>query len=262
MSKKRRLGSDPLSWINDSREAETQEKVPNPPTGVPEIKSDPPPENLVPFGEMEQITDSTYKLKKTAVTEQNPAQTEYKRPTEADISRPNENNLLKTQENEPFQEGINPKGGKFLAFCIGKEEYGIHILKIQEIIGMLPITEVPNTRHFIRGVVNLRGKVIPVIELRLKCGMATVEYTRQTCIIVIQVCGNLIGVIVDNVSEVIHFTGEEIADTPSFGDTEIDTEYIMGIGKIKKRVTILLDIDKVLSFDKWKMNRESEKDLP
>ena len=114
---------------------------------------------------------------------------------------------------------------------------------------MMPITPVPNTPEFISGVINLRGLVIPVMELRLKFGMEVVEYTDQTCIIVVQTQGNKIGIIVDRVSEVTNFTSENIEDAPSFGEIEIDIEYIRGIGKADDKIKVLLDIDKVLSAE-------------
>ena len=140
--------------------------------------------------------------------------------------------------------------GKYLTFSLADEEYGIGILKIREIIGMLPITSVPQTPDFVKGVINLRGKVIPVLDLRLRFGMPEIEYTERTCIIVVEINGQAgkiqIGSVVDSVSEVLNIKGEEIEDTPTFG-TSLDTEYILGMAKIDGGVKILLDIDKVLS---------------
>jgi purine-binding chemotaxis protein CheW len=137
-------------------------------------------------------------------------------------------------------------GGKFLTFFLAGEEYGIEILKVHEIIGMMPITRVPRTPGFIRGVINLRGKVIPVVDLRLKFGMESVAHTDETCIIVVQVRGAEMGIVVDKVSEVRDIAAQDIEDTPSFG-TDVNTDYILGIGKSEGKVKILLDIDKVLS---------------
>lgn len=137
-------------------------------------------------------------------------------------------------------------GGKFLTFFLAGEEYGIEILKVHEIIGMMPITRVPRTPHFIRGVINLRGKVIPIVELRLKFGMESVEQTSETCIIVVHVEGIEMGIVVDRVSEVLNIAGGEIEDAPSFGE-DVNTDYILGIGKTQAKVKILLDIDRVLS---------------
>ncbi|HEY0971833.1 MAG TPA: chemotaxis protein CheW [Gemmatimonadales bacterium] len=137
------------------------------------------------------------------------------------------------------------KGGKYLTFFIDAEEYGVEILKVQEIIGALPITRVPRTPHFVKGVINLRGKVIPIVDLRAKFGMEPAA-SGESCIIVVQVQGVQLGVLVDRVSEVSAITESEIADTPSFG-SEVDTEYLLGIAKGEGKVTLLLDIDRVLT---------------
>lgn len=143
-------------------------------------------------------------------------------------------------------ETAEAKGGKFLTFFLGEEEYGLEILKVQEIIGLMSITRVPRTPAFVRGVINLRGKVIPIVELRSKFRMETVEDTEQTCIIVVQTQGVQFGVVVDRVSEVVDLDSESIEDAPEFG-AEIDTDYILGMGKTGSRVRILVDIDRVLS---------------
>ncbi|RMH16622.1 MAG: chemotaxis protein CheW [Gemmatimonadetes bacterium] len=135
---------------------------------------------------------------------------------------------------------------KFLTFFLDSEEYGIEILKVHEIIGLMPITRVPRTPEYVMGVVNLRGKVIPVVDLRLKFGMEAIEPTELTCIIVVQARGLVFGLVVDRVSEVVDLIQENIEDAPTFG-SGIDTDYIMGMGKSEDRVTILLDIDRVLS---------------
>ena len=140
--------------------------------------------------------------------------------------------------------------GKYLTFTLNEEEYGIGILKIKEIIGMMPITSVPQTPEFVKGVINLRGKVIPVIDLRLRFGMEAIDYTERTCIIVVEIEGPtdmvMIGIVVDAVSEVLNIKGEEIEDTPTFG-TKLNTDYILGMAKMEGGVKILLDIDRVLS---------------
>jgi purine-binding chemotaxis protein CheW len=142
------------------------------------------------------------------------------------------------------------KAGKYLTFKLGVEEYGLEILKVQEIIKMMDITRVPRTPEFVRGVINLRGKVIPVVELRLKFGMPTVETTDKTCVIVVQVRRQgetvTMGTIVDEVSEVLDIGGDLIEPAPEFG-TSVDTDFILGMGKIAKKVIMLLDVDKVLS---------------
>ena len=144
--------------------------------------------------------------------------------------------------------GFDQIAGKYLTFFLEEEEYGLEILKVREIIGVMEITPVPRTPEFIRGVINLRGKVIPVIELRQKFGMETVEQTDETCIIVVQAEGMEMGIVVDRVSEVTDISSEEIQEAPSFG-TSVDTDYILGIGKSEERVKLLLDIDQVLSVE-------------
>ena len=139
-------------------------------------------------------------------------------------------------------------GGKFLTFFLEDEEYGIEILKVQEIIGMMSVTPVPRTPSFVRGVINLRGQVIPIIDLRLKFGMPAIAQTEETCVIVVRAQGVEMGIIVDKVSEVLDIATEEIDPVPSFGAT-VDTAYILGIGKAAGNVKLLLHIDKVLSTD-------------
>jgi len=142
--------------------------------------------------------------------------------------------------------------GKYLTFSLAGEEYGIGILKIKEIIGLMPITTVPRTPPFVKGVINLRGKVIPVVDLRLKFGMEEMGYTERTCIIVVEIAGQggsvLIGIVVDSVSEVLNIKGGDIEETPTFG-AKLDTDYILGMAKMNGGVKILLDIDKVLGAE-------------
>jgi purine-binding chemotaxis protein CheW len=145
---------------------------------------------------------------------------------------------------------MSDKEGKYLTFSLANEEYGIGILKIKEIIGMMPITTVPRTPEFVKGVINLRGKVIPVIDLRLRFKMEPMDYTDRTCIIVVEIESQsgtvLIGAVVDSVSEVLNVGGDDIEETPSFGK-KLDTEYILGMAKMEGGVKILLDIDQVLN---------------
>jgi purine-binding chemotaxis protein CheW len=140
------------------------------------------------------------------------------------------------------------RSGKYLTFCLDNEEYGLEILKVREIIGMMSITNVPRTPDFIKGVINLRGKVIPVIDLRLKFGMPEAERTEETCVIVVNLGQVEVGIIVDRVSEVRDIDGKDIDDPPSFGST-VDSSFILGMGKAGGKVTILLDICKVLGED-------------
>jgi len=162
---------------------------------------------------------------------------------------------LTEAKNQVAKAITNPEG-KYLTFSLEGEEYGIGILKIKEIIGMMPITPVPRTPAFVKGVVNLRGKVIPVINLRLKFGMQEVPYTERTCIIVVETRGErgalLMGIVVDSVSEVLNIKTGEIEETPVLG-ASLDSDYIFGIAKMNGGVKILLDIDRVLSTNETTM---------
>jgi len=143
--------------------------------------------------------------------------------------------------------------GKYLTFGLGSEEYGLEILKVKEIIGVMNITSVPQTPKYVKGVINLRGKGIPVVDLRLKFSMDAVEYNDRTCIIVVDIAGKagkktVMAIVVDSVSEVLNIKGEEIEDTPTSG-VSLETDYILGMAKVKGGVKILLDINKVLTTD-------------
>jgi purine-binding chemotaxis protein CheW len=151
---------------------------------------------------------------------------------------------------------MTDKEGKYLTFNLAGEEYGIGILKVKEIIGMMPVTVVPQTPAYIKGVINLRGKVIPVIDLRLKFAIAAADYTERTCIIVVEIttAGRtvLMGIVVDSVSEVLNIKGADIEDTPTFG-AKLNTEFILGMAKVAGGIKILLDIDRILSIEEIKM---------
>ncbi|MCP4676677.1 MAG: purine-binding chemotaxis protein CheW [Deltaproteobacteria bacterium] len=141
--------------------------------------------------------------------------------------------------------------GKYMSFKIAEEEYGLEILKVREIIGLMDITRVPRTADFMRGVINLRGKVEPVVDLRLKFGMPKIEATDQTVIIVVQYSykGNAftMGILVDEVLEVLNIESKEIEPPPNFGAGAIDADFILGVGKHDKRVIFLLDIGRILT---------------
>ena len=145
--------------------------------------------------------------------------------------------------------------GKYLTFVLGSEEYGIEIIKVREIIGIMDITTVPQTPDYMKGVINLRGKVIPVIDLRLKFSMSEEEYTQETCVIVVEVNNTHIGIIVDSVSEVQDISGSEIEEPPVLGKG-VDTNFILGMGKVKEKIIILLDIEKVLTSEDLDMAKE------
>jgi purine-binding chemotaxis protein CheW len=158
------------------------------------------------------------------------------------------------------QQKADPRAGKYLTFCLGNEEFAIQVLRVREIMGVREINAVPQTPSYVKGVINLRGKVIPVVDLRLKFGLAELEYTQRTCIIVVQIevahiepsraesgAGHLeIGVIVDAVSEVLTLQAGDIENTPEFGSGVV-MPYLLGMAKIKGKVKILLDINRVLS---------------
>ena len=139
--------------------------------------------------------------------------------------------------------------GKYLTFTLGAEEFGLQILKVREIIGYMDITAVPRAPQDVRGVINLRGQVVPIVDMRARFAMPPVEVTDQTCIIVVEVTAGRqrfhTGIIVDHVCEVLDIDGADIEPTPQF-DSGVDTSFILGMGKIDNAVKILLDIDKVL----------------
>ena len=148
--------------------------------------------------------------------------------------------------------GIPVKEGKYLTFSLAGEEYGIGILKVKEIIGMMAVTHVPQTPGFVKGVINLRGKVIPVVDLRLRFNLEAAAYTERTCIIVVEVAGAqghvMMGIVVDAVCDVLSIAGDDIEDTPDFGH-RVNTDYMTAIAKVKGTVKILLDLDRVLGAD-------------
>lgn len=167
------------------------------------------------------------------------------------------------RRNGPMVDGINKEleaseqrkdlsklAGKYLTFRLANEGYGIEILKVREIIGLMNITKVPNMPDYVCGVINLRGKIYPVINLHTKFGIESMETTNETCIIVVDVMQNekpvTVGILVDSVSEVVEISADEIEPTPQF-NISLDSSYIMGIGKIQNEIKILLDIDKVLA---------------
>lgn len=160
---------------------------------------------------------------------------------------------METKQEAIMDQAVRAMGdreGKYLTFSLAGEEYGIGILKVKEIIGMMTVTPVPQTPACVKGVINLRGKVIPVVDLRLKFGMETTAYTERTCIIVVEIAMDArhiaMGIVVDSVSEVLNIRTGEIEDTPDFG-ARLDTDYILGMAKSGSGVKMLLDIDRVMS---------------
>ncbi len=149
--------------------------------------------------------------------------------------------------------------GKYLTFRLTDENYGIEILKVREIFGMQEITSVPGVPGYVKGVINLRGRIIPVIDLRLKFGLDETEYDKETCIIVISINEILVGIIVDTVSEVVDIPGDDIEESPSFG-AGTPTEYLLGMGKVKERVIILLNVELIFSEQEIKTFEAASKE--
>ncbi len=156
------------------------------------------------------------------------------------------------EKQETSSVAAEQRAGKYLTFILGREEFAIRVLKVREIMGIQDITAVPQTPGYVKGVINLRGKVIPVVDLRLKFCLPEMEYTQRTCIIVVQVQAGGIslqtGIVVDEVSEVLNLAAADIEDTPDFGEGAGSAmSYLLGMAKVKGKVKILLDIDQVLS---------------
>jgi purine-binding chemotaxis protein CheW len=147
--------------------------------------------------------------------------------------------------------------GKYLTFSLADELYGLEILRVQEIVGMLPVTRVPRLPEYVAGVVNLRGRIIPVVDIRLAFGFKDVSITDRTCIVVVTVeregvGSTVMGVIVDEVSDVRDLAADSIEETPEFG-VEVDSSFIKGVGRVEECVVLLLDIDRVLSGQEFNM---------
>lgn len=143
------------------------------------------------------------------------------------------------------------QAGKYLTFSLADEHYGLEIVRVQEIVGLIPVTRVPRLPAFVAGVVNLRGKVIPVVDLRLSFGMPASAMGERTCIVIVSIeradgTTAIRGAIVDEVSDVVYFSADQIEPTPEFG-TSVDTSFITGVGRLEERVVLLLDIDRVLT---------------
>ncbi len=159
---------------------------------------------------------------------------------------------ISSAERDTGEHASSAVAGKYLTFKLGAESYGLGILKVQEIIGLMAITHVPRAPEYVRGVINLRGRVIPVVDSRRKFGMPAADDTERTCVIVVQVMHSgaevTMGIIVDEVSEVIDIAASQIEPAPSFGSS-VDTAFILGMGKVGEKVIMLLDVDRVLSSE-------------
>ena len=162
-----------------------------------------------------------------------------------------------TVSSETATTSTTNREGKYLTFALAQEEYGLEILKVREIIGYVDVTAVPQTPHYVKGVINLRGQVIPVIDLRAKFDMQTADVTDETCIIVVEIAATgrkfNTGIVVDGVQEVLDIAGKDIEEAPQFG-ASVNTDFILGLGKVADSVKILLDIDRVLSGDEMALS--------
>jgi purine-binding chemotaxis protein CheW len=137
-------------------------------------------------------------------------------------------------------------GNEFLAFTLGKEEYGIDILKVQEIRGYEAVTRIANAPEFVKGVVNLRGIIVPIVDMRIKFNLGEPTYDQFTVVIILNIGGRVVGMVVDSVSDVITLSAEQIKPAPEMG-TALNTDYLIGLGTLDERMLILVDIDKLMS---------------
>lgn len=142
--------------------------------------------------------------------------------------------------------------GEYLTFVLGTEEYGLEILKVQEIRGYDAVTQIANTPDFIKGVVNLRGKIVPIVDLRIKFNLGKVEYDEFTVVIILNLSGRIVGIVVDGVSDVMALKEEHLRDVPSLV-TSIDTKYIVGLATVEQQMLILVDIERLMSSDEMQL---------
>lgn len=145
-----------------------------------------------------------------------------------------------------FGEKNESAGNEFLAFTLGKEEYGIDILKVQEIRGYEAVTRIANAPEFIKGVVNLRGIIVPIVDMRIKFNLGEPTYDQFTVVIILNISGRVVGMVVDSVSDVITLSMEQVKPAPEMGTT-FDSDYLIGLGTLDERMLILVDIDKLMS---------------
>jgi purine-binding chemotaxis protein CheW len=145
---------------------------------------------------------------------------------------------------------------EFLSFTLGKEEYGIDILKVQEIRGYDAVTAIANSPEFIKGVINLRGIIVPIVDMRIKFNLGNVDYNQFTVVIILNVASRVVGMVVDSVSDVLMLTPDQIKPTPEFS-ASLGTEYLMGLATVDKRMLILVDIEKLMSSDDMALMNEA-----
>ena len=146
-------------------------------------------------------------------------------------------------------------GSEFLTFTLGSEEYGMDILKVQEIRGYDAVTTIANTPEFIKGVINLRGTIVPIVDLRIKFHLGTVEYNQLTVVIILNLGHRVVGIVVDSVSDVLALTPEQIRPAPDLS-AGLDTRYLMGLGTVGERMLILVDIEKLMSSNEMELMDE------
>ncbi|WP_047533812.1 chemotaxis protein CheW [Methylotenera sp. N17] len=148
--------------------------------------------------------------------------------------------------------GIKSAAGEYLTFVLGTEQYGLEILKVQEIRGYDAVTQIANTPNFIKGVVNLRGKIVPIVDLRIKFNLGKVEYDEFTVVIILNLSGRIVGIVVDGVSDVMALKEEQLREVPSLV-TSIDTKYIVGLATVEQHMLILVDIEKLMSSQEMQL---------
>jgi purine-binding chemotaxis protein CheW len=146
----------------------------------------------------------------------------------------------------PYESDQNASVREFLAFTLGREEYGIDILKVQEIRGYESVTRIANAPEFIKGLINLRGIIVPIIDMRIRFSLGAPTYDQFTVVIILNISGRIVGMVVDSVSDVTTLTPEQIKPAPEMG-TVLDTDYLIGLGTLDERMLILMDIDKLMS---------------
>lgn len=163
-----------------------------------------------------------------------------------------------TEKKGAAHEAAKSEMKQYVTFVIGNEYYGVEVLKVQEIIGMTQIVHVPNSAEFMKGVINLRGTVVPVVDMRKRFRMQERDYDMFTVIIIVEVKNRMIGMIVDSVSDVVDMEESSIQDTPHFA-AKIETDYIRGMGQVDDKLVIILDIDRILSAsDLEKISQDAE----
>lgn len=159
---------------------------------------------------------------------------------------------MNTQGNTAAASNLKTAAGEYLTFVLGNEQYGIEILKVQEIRGYDAVTQIANMPAFIKGVVNLRGKIVPIVDLRIKFNLGKVEYNEFTVVIILNLSGRIVGIVVDGVSDVRELREEHLKEVPSLV-TRIDTKYIVGLATVEQEMLILVDIEKLMTSDEMEL---------